>query len=373
MTGSELHGSNKGDTLSGGKGNDLVSGHGGNDTIFGDQTASVTVDLKIAASLVNAKDANAVELTLSGLPKDAVLSAGVHNSDGTWTLSAKDLSGLKVTTSDSTNFDIAVIAKATDGSGLGASSVIHVTMTNGSDDMLYGAGAWDGVVRDHKASYADNDTIYGGAGNDSIWGNAGDDKLFGDTGNDTLYGGKGNDVLNGGSGDNAVYGNSGNDRIVAGGGNDKVFGGSGFDTIDFSNADGGVRVDLHNHTSSGYGHDWIEGVEAVIGSHHDDIIWGDKRGNVLTGNGGNDTFGFHSGDAKKGNVDHITDFNVGDKLDLSEMLHGRSGANALHVTDGKDGTTISVKIGGAFVDVVTLDGVHNMTAAEMLKAGMILV
>ena len=158
--------------------------------------------------------------------------------------------------------------------------------------------------------------------------------------------------------------------FVAGGGNDKIVGGSGFDTIDFSTATQGVKVDLHNHTASGFGTDHVEGVEAVVGSSHDDVIWGDKNANVLTGNGGNDTFGFHSGDAKNGNADHITDFKQGDILDLHEILKGNLGN--FQVTDGADGTTISAKIGGQFVNVVILDGVHSETAADMLKAGMIL-
>ena len=377
------------DGINGGQGNDTLSGVGGNDTINGDETGMVTVPLSIDGSLLNAADANALLFTITGVPMGATLSHGSQNDDGSWVLTASDLKGLEVTTPDAANFTLHVLAVAADGSGLTAASDIKVALQGGTDDLIsgnggndtlngnagddviYGSGAFTGVV--HVNTVADNDVIHGGEGNDRIWGNAGDDKIWGDAGNDVMYGGKGNDVLNGGAGDNVVFGNSGDDVIVAGGGNDKVIGGSGFDTIDFSNATGSVKVDLHSHMSSGYGNDWIEGVEAVIGSGQDDIIWGDKRSNVLTGNGGNDTFGFHSGDVKKGNVDHITDFNKGDKLNLSEMLHGRTGDNWLHVTDGKEGTTVSVKIGTAFVDVVTLDGVHGMTASEMLKAGMILV
>jgi Ca2+-binding RTX toxin-like protein len=246
-------------------------------------------------------------------------------------------------------------------------------MLTGSDDELYGAGKWDGVDRPHDATYADNDTIHGGAGNDRIWGNAGDDKLFGDEGNDTVFGGKGDDVINGGAGDNTLNGNSGNDVFVAGGGNDVIVGGSGYDTIDFSGATQGVTVDLHKHSANGYGTDMVSGVEAVVGSAFDDVIWGDKKGNVFTGGAGNDTFGFHSGDVRKGGmVDHITDFKAGDKLDLSEMLHGRTGIDIFQVTEGQDGTLIRVKVGGVFQNVVELDGVHGLTAQDMLHNGMIL-
>ncbi len=391
VTGAEQHGAKHGDTLSGGKGNDTLFGHGGNDTIDGDKNAGVTVALDIATSLINAKDADAIELVLSGLPSDAVLSAGVRNDDGSWTLSVKELAGLTVTTPDSADFDVSVYAQATDGSGLAAKSMIHVTMLTGSDDMIsggkgndtlsgdqgddvmYGAGKWDGIDRPHEPTYADNDVIFGGTGNDRIWGNAGDDKLFGDEGNDTVFGGKGNDVITGGDSDNTLYGNSGDDVFVAGGGNDTIVGGSGFDTIDFSNAKSGVTIDLHKHVAYGDGKGSVSGVEAVVGSAYDDVIWGDKRANVFTGGEGNDTFGFHSGNFRKGGaVDHVTDFGKGDRLDLSEMLHGRTDANSFRVTEGKDGLHISVKIGGNFQDVVTLDGVHGMTAQDMLHNGMIL-
>ena len=42
------------------------------------------------------------------------------------------------------------------------------------------------------------------------------------------------------------------------------------------------------------------------------------------------------------------------------------------VTDGAEGSTVSVKVGSSFHDIATLDGVHNTTAIELLKAGMIL-
>ena len=379
------------DSLTGANDGVTIHGLGGNDVITASGKGSFSAALSISAELSNAADSSAVKFTVDGVPKGDVLSAGVLNADGTWTLSTHDLNGLTLKSGDGSNVTLHVTATATDGSQLVKAADINVTFSQPGGDVLVGGGGNDvihgGTSGDyiygggiptsstptHVATSADNDVIFGGAGSDHIWGNRGDDVIWSGGGNDWISGGKGNDVIHGGSGNSTLSGNSGNDVFVAGGGNDKVVGGAGFDTIDFSNATGSVRVDLHSHTSSGYGNDWISGVEAVIGSGHDDIIWGDKKSNVLTGNGGNDTFGFHSSDVKKGHADHITDFNVGDKLDLSEMLHGRSGSNSLKVTDGLDGTTVSVKIGTAFVDVVTLDGVHGMTAAELLKAGMILV
>ena len=178
------------------------------------------------------------------------------------------------------------------------------------------------------------------------------------------------------------------DTFVVGEGDDTYDGGSGFDTIDFSGASRGVKVDLNNHVATGMGSDAIKGVEAVIGTRFDDQLDGDKNDNTLTGGDGNDSFRGRGGAdtftggagndtyvwaAKDVNaVDHITDFAVGDRLNLRDLLKGQSFADALKITDTAAGAMVSVKIGGSFQDVVVLDGLHNVDANQLLKDGMIL-
>ena len=451
VTGVEIGGTKQSDGLAGGKGNDLVVGKDGDDNLHGDATGSVTVALQIAAGLTDADDADAVEVVLRGLPNGAVLSAGVANDDGSWTLKLADLDGLLLTAPDSVDFDLDVTARATDGSGLEAHSVIHVTMLEGvddtlvggkgndvlsgdeGDDVIYGGSVPTGVVNPHAPTYADNDVIHGGLGNDKIWGNSGDDQLFGDEGNDTVYGGKGDDLVAGGEGNDTLYGNTGNDtllggdgedflngnagddRLADGAGNDTVLGssgddwveagegddvykgGSGYDTLDFSGAKSGMTIDLSKKTADGMGHDTFSGFEAVVGSAFADFMKGSKAGetlvggagndvlrglggaDVLTGGEGDDTFVFLKKDVLDGTghlgVDRVTDFAQGDRLDLSDFLKGQKYGSideVVHVVDGANGSTVQVKVGATFVDVVTLDGVHNTSAAELMKAGMLL-
>ena len=245
-----------------------------------------------------------------------------------------------------------------------------------------------GTGNDKMFGMADNDKMDGGTGDDQMWGNSGNDAMNGGEGNDFLSGGKGDDIIFDGLGNDKVEGNTGNDKFVAGEGNDSYDGGAGFDTLDYSNSARGMNVDLNTHVATGMGADTVKGVEAVIGSRFNDTLVGDKNANTFVGGAGDDSFRGRGGaDTFVGGagrdmynwtkkdvnaVDHITDFGKGDSLNLHDLLKGQKFADAVKVTDGKAGSTVSVKFDGAYHDVVVLDGVHGHSAAELLKAGMIL-
>jgi Ca2+-binding RTX toxin-like protein len=233
--------------------------------------------------------------------------------------------------------------------------------------------------------------LRGGDGNDKIYGQSGNDQLFGEGGDDFLSGGKGNDALYGGAGRNTINGNSGNDVIYAPGGDDTISGGSGFDTLDFSGATRGITFDVSKHTAIGFNTASFSGIENIVGSSYsdnfkgssaadefhggagDDVIRGLGGADKLSGGAGNDTFVYLQKDA--GGIDHITDFQVGDKLDLHDFLksakYGSIG-DVVHVTDGAQGSTVSVKTSTGFVELAVLEGVHHTTAQDMLAHGMIL-
>ncbi|MBL8884128.1 MAG: DUF4114 domain-containing protein [Hyphomicrobium sp.] len=278
----------------------------------------------------------------------------------------------------------------------------------GDDKMDGGAGndrMWGNAGNDDMSGGDGNDDVRGGKGDDHLMGGAGDDHLAGNTGNDTIEGGNGNDVLmgdsgndvlDGGAGNDSMVGGSGDDRFYGGAGDDTISGGSGFDTLDYTKvASGGVNIDMSKHiaTGSGIGHDTISGIERVIGTNFADIIKGSKDANVIDGGAGNDVIrGLGGADTMTGGsgkdtfvwglkdvgsgVDHITDFGAGDKLDLHELLKGQkfgSISDVVKVSDAAAGSTVSVKVGTAMVDVVVLDNVHTTSAIELQKAGMILV
>ena len=417
ITSELLNGGNKGDELSGGVGNDEVYGHDGNDVLNGDTSGRVTAALSIDVSMIDADNSETVSLVIAGMPKGAILSAGHDNGDGTWSLSVEELKGLNVTADDGSVFKLSVTATATDVTGavMMQHADINVVFDNGNEDLvvggrgndnitggagndvLYGGGLPTGAPP-HVVTVADNDIVHGNDGDDFVYGNSGDDQVFGDAGNDFVSGGRGDDFVSGGDGDDVMKGNSGNDMMNGEAGDDQMTGGSGFDTLDFSMSMNGMTVDMSKHVAIGMGNDTINGFEKIIGSEFNDVMIGDSHDNVFvggagddvmrgakgndtfTGGTGNDVFQWQKSDVftvKTGvaSLDHITDFEVGDKLELTGFFKAGTSniANLLQVTDGADGTTVSVKFGGQFHDVVVLDGVHGLTATDMLKDGMLLV
>jgi serralysin len=328
-------------------------------------------------SIFHSADNGALGLNGDGMKH---VTGTVNNVDGTVKIGFEDLKW-----GGDKDFDDSVftVSLGTTNTALLAKEATKSSRSSDNDDMKGGTG------NDKMFGMADNDKMDGGAGDDQMWGNSGNDVMNGGDGNDTLSGGKGDDVVYDGLGNDSVAGNSGNDKFVAGEGNDSYDGGAGFDTLDFSGASRGLRVDLNSHVASGMGSDAMKGIEGVIGSRFNDTLVGDKNANVFAGGAGDDDFRGRGGaDAFTGGagrdtyswtkkdvnaVDHITDFAKGDRLNLHDLIKGQTFADAVRVTDTAAGSKVSVKFDGSFHDVVVLDGVHGQSAAELLKAGMILV
>jgi len=164
---------------------------------------------------------------------------------------------------------------------------------SGNDTLLGGEGA--SLI----AGGAGNDDIYGddgfdsldgGLGDDSLYGGADDDYLVGGAGEDTLHGGQDNDVLDGGAGNDTLYGGLGDDQLTGGEGGDYLDGGDGADTASYEDSAEGVTVDLWTGvgTTGDAAGDLLRDVENVVGSNHNDLIWGGTGVNSLYGGAGND-------------------------------------------------------------------------------------
>ena len=211
------------------------------------------IALDIASSLVDNDGSETLSITISGVPNGAILSAGIDNGDGTWTLTAGDLESLTITPppGSGADFTLTIAATSTEGENGDAATTVQtldVTVnavhgTDGDDllsdtdgdDVVYGLGGDDQIWglngNDVLDGGAGNDTLYGGDGRDTLLGGEGADVLYGEDGNDSLFGENGNDILSGGDGNDRLNGGSGNDILIGGDGRDILSGGSGNDTF----------------------------------------------------------------------------------------------------------------------------------------------
>jgi Ca2+-binding RTX toxin-like protein len=78
--------------------------------------------------------------------------------------------------------------------------------------------------------------------------------------------------------------------LIPGGDDDLVSGGGGTsDDVSYGTSPDPVTVDLVAGTATGDGTDTLVGIEAIIGSTHDDTLIGDANDNIINGGVGNDT------------------------------------------------------------------------------------
>ncbi|MCP3937132.1 MAG: tandem-95 repeat protein, partial [Actinomycetia bacterium] len=89
------------------------------------------IPLEMALSLVDIDDSEVVSVTISGLPRDASLSAGTDQGLGTWTLELADLEDLTLMSPQGTagEFRLIVEATATDASGVSAIATEAMVVT----------------------------------------------------------------------------------------------------------------------------------------------------------------------------------------------------------------------------------------------------
>jgi VCBS repeat-containing protein len=223
--------------------------------------------LSVTAALVDLDGSETLsDITISGLPAEARLSAGIRNGNGDWVLTQAQLAGLSVITTKGGAWSLTVSATATEtGNGdsrtttvAGALNVQAVPTINA--DWLYGKENYSDVIyglpgNDFIDGLSGNDNLYGEAGDDYLRGGAGNDRLSGDAGNDTLEGGSGNDTISdyagrntylGGEGDDWIYSSISDGFVDGGDGNDKIYGFLGNTTVY-----GGLGRDTFQLTSHG--------------------------------------------------------------------------------------------------------------------------
>ncbi len=187
--------------------------------------------------------------------------------------------------------------------------------------------------------------------------------LTGTAGADTLQGGNRDDLLDGGSGDDELQGSRGNDTLVGGAGYDLLIGGLGDELIDggddadwlfYSNARGGVIINLATGKASGaFGNDTLLNIENVEGSPFDDQITGTGIGNTFVGRGGNDTL--VGGDG----LDEAAYWSANGGVNVNLATGRASGADGNDMLSGIENLS-----GSGEDDVLTGDGNNNVLAGS---------
>lgn len=175
-----------------------------------------------------------------------------------------------------------IIGLEVDGSANSANESLTLYGNRDSDILIGGAS---------------NDQIYGALGNDTLTGGAGDDWVDGGSGSDTLHGDNGNDTLDGDVGSDQIFGGNGRDILIGGQGADFLQGGNGIDQARYNTSLEAVHINLLDGTATGgeaHG-DTLRNIESLVGSIHDDTLYGDTGNNALFGHRGDDTLAGNGG------------------------------------------------------------------------------
>ncbi|MFE8583487.1 cadherin domain-containing protein [Sphingomonas sp. NCPPB 2930] len=411
------------DFLVGGAGADSLQGGAGFDTAdYRASGAGVTVDLSagtgrggdaesdrlsgieavLGSAYGDVLTGNAGANTLVGGAGDDVLigGAGADDLQGGAGIDAADYSAssaavtINLTTGVNSGGDaqgdvldsIERIVGSTFNDTLTGSDAADTLQGGAGDDVLTGAAGADvldgGDGRD-TASYAqsadgvrvDLGTGVGHGGDaegdvlisiENLTGSDNDDVLIGDAAANTLSGGAGSDRLDGGAGNDVLRGGSGDDTLVGGAGADTLQGGDGVDTADYSASGAGVSVDLSSGTALGGDAegDTLSGIEAVVGSAHDDVLVGASGINRLSGGAGNDVI-------RGGAGADVLDGGVGnDTLDYTTSAQGVTVNLATGATAGGDAQGDQISgfenvTGGSGNDVLS-----GSSGANVLRGGM---
>ncbi|MEM7505912.1 MAG: M10 family metallopeptidase C-terminal domain-containing protein [Pseudomonadota bacterium] len=257
--------------------------------------------------------------------EDATLYIQVTNNRGvqttTYTLSSTPIED---DVPDAPNDDFVLFAAdSTEGTNdvdsLTGSSAADVLNGQGGNDRISGLGG--------------DDTLAGGAGDDRLIGGGGNDDLIGGSGDDVLLGGIGGDLLDGGAGrDTASYAGSSRRNVADLQGSNAGEGDAAGDRFRrVEDLEGGNFIDVlfgdagDNLVRGGRGADRVAGRagdDTLDGGVGFDKLYGNAGQDIMTGGGGNDRFiYFRESDSRAGSAtrDRITDFDAGDRIELSRL------------------------------------------------------
>lgn len=354
------------DVLVAGDGDDTLTASAGNDTLNGGDGTD-TADYSGAASGVN------VRLNHGDAPND-----GAGGSD--------TLNSIENATGSAFN-DI-----------LTGSAVNNVLIGGAGSDVLLGLGG--------------DDVLYGGAGAaNQLQGGAGDDTYYvdaadtivelADQGYDTVittrnvftlaanveelaFAGSGAFTGRGNALNNVITGGAGDDTLSGGGGRDRLVGGAGNNTASYAMAATGILIDLSVGSAFNDGDgdgDVLVDIQNVLGSEHNDLIFGDSGNNVLNGGDGDDRLFGGMGDdtLRGGNGIDTVDYSsaslaVDVRLNTGVVQDGEGGTDFVTsvenvIGSGRDDLIIASDLANELTGGAGHDILLGLGGADVLRGG----
>jgi len=343
VTGSTIVDTITGDTndnvIRGNAGNDTLEGGSGVDTLFGEADDDTLVVSSAADVSTDSFDGGAGTDTLQ-VKNDAIYD--ISNANITDIEKMEFDGGIdQAVTIDESQISVAGFDEFIGGAGTQDTLIVDTTnhldisskiMTDVDEVIINGSGANQTLI-----GSTTKDIINGGAGDDELHGRAGNDTLNGQDGSDTLFGNAGDDVLDGGAG------------------------GSNVDVADYSEAAGGITVDLTQAvqvTNDGdAGQDTLIDIEVIRATSNADNLKGDANANTLDGRGGDDIL------EGGGGADNLIGGNENDTF-----IYNVSGDETGDIIDGGSGVADKIEA-NANIDLTTAT-VSGIEEVEIATAGV---
>ena len=281
-----LFGESDNDILRGGEDNDFLDGGTGNDDLNGEDGRDYLLGGDNNDTLDGGSEDYEKDTLIGGLGDDRYVLdfsgvIGIHP----WNQSA-------------------VIDEIVEYRGRGDDTVLVTNATYSVTLLDYVSGNYTLGANLENLTIAESALEFYGYGNEL------DNELSGNSKRNYLSGKAGNDTLNG---------NDDDDTLIGGQGDDLLDGGQGIDTANYSSSTSNVTVNLLGGTASdGFGGtDRLLGIEQVLGSGFNDLIFGGDGDDTLEGGDGNDNMRGRGGD-------DLVDGGIGD-----DFLHGDAGNDTM--------------------------------------------
>ena len=283
-----------------------------------------------------------------------------------------------------------IAVKASDPSGLAATTNFSLTVTGGSGAVISGP-SWGGATLQGTAqsdtinAYGWNNIINGNGGNDTVNAGSGGAAVTTGAGDDTIRLQGYTNIVNAGQGDNKITGSQGDTRVTVGDGNNVISTGGYNNIIVAGNGDNSIVAGAGNDiVTVGNGHNAITlggyGNSVMLGSGTNTITGG-QGSNTVTMNGGLDDVSFYGWtnhailnagvhatvhDVGWGTTFDVTASNVQlaiEMFDASGIIHltnlaggytSAAAAKAALMSDGHGGAMLSLGTQGGYIDFLNV-------------------